>query len=92
MLASQVYTTVGSEIARVTVVNMQGQAVLEQLIRPNNVILDHNTRFSGIDESDLAGVTTRLSDVHEQLRKLMSSRSILIGHSLESDFVALKAN
>ena len=47
-------------------------------------------RFSGLTEKDLAGVETTLRDVQAVLLSLFTDKTILIGHSLESDLVALK--
>ncbi|XP_064476816.1 RNA exonuclease 1 homolog [Ornithodoros turicata] len=84
------YTTEGLELTRVTVVNMDLKPVYETLVVPENKILDYNTRFSGISENDLAGETTTLRQVQAVLLSLFSDRTILLGHSLESDFRALK--
>ena len=47
-------------------------------------------RFSGIKESDMEGVTVTIRDVQAVLLNMFSNKTILIGHSLESDFKALK--
>lgn len=47
-------------------------------------------RFSGITEENMMGVTTTLLDVQATLLSMFSEKTILIGHSLESDFKALK--
>lgn len=47
-------------------------------------------RFSGITEQNMEGVTTSLLDVQATLLSMFSDKTILIGHSLESDFKALK--
>ena len=47
-------------------------------------------RFSGIKETDLAGVRTTLRDVQAQLLFQVAARDILVGHSLESDLRAVK--
>ncbi|XP_071521354.1 uncharacterized protein [Panulirus ornatus] len=84
------YTTSGIELTRVTVVNTEGNTVYENLVKPENPIIDYNTRFSGITESDLQDVKTTLLDVQAALLTRFSDKTILIGHSLESDFQALK--
>ena len=40
----------------------------------------------------MKGVTTTLEDVHEKLLQMFSDKTILLGHSLESDLIALKVN
>ena len=60
-------TLKGNELTRVTVVDLKGKTVYESLVRPADDIIDYNTRFSGITEEDLEGVTATLRDV--QVRK-----------------------
>ncbi|CAG2180683.1 unnamed protein product [Oppiella nova] len=84
------YTTHGLELTRVTVVNVKQVTVYETFVKPLNPILDYNSKFSGIKESDLRRVTTTLSDVQLKLQTLFNDKTILIGHSLESDLKALK--
>lgn len=48
------------------------------------------SRYSGITEKTLQNVTRTLRDVQAVLLSMFNSKTILIGHSLESDFKALK--
>uniref|UniRef100_A0A2A4JST1 Exonuclease domain-containing protein n=1 Tax=Heliothis virescens TaxID=7102 RepID=A0A2A4JST1_HELVI len=84
------YTTHGLDLTRVTVINSNCKVVYETLIRPLHPIIDYNTRYSGITEDQMVGVTTTLLDVQATLLTMFNSRTILIGHSLESDFKVLK--
>ena len=47
-------------------------------------------RFSGLKAADLKDVKTTLTDVQAILLNLFSDKTILMGHSLESDCIALK--
>ena len=84
------YTTEGPELTRVTVVGSDRRTVYETLVKPDNPILDHNTRFSGITEEDLIGVRTTIRDVQAVLLNQFSDKTILIGHSFDSDLRALR--
>ncbi|XP_069694288.1 RNA exonuclease 1 homolog [Periplaneta americana] len=84
------YTTVGLELSRVTVIDQDMNTVYETLVKPGNPIIDYNTRFSGIKEEDMTGVHTSIYDVQATLLSFIYDKTILIGHSLESDFKALK--
>ena len=88
----QVYTIGGCELARVTVIGADLKPIVERLVKPQHPVIDYNTRFSGLTAEDLVGVTTTLQDVQAVLLSLFSDNTILIGHSLESDFVALKVD
>ncbi|XP_077869979.1 uncharacterized protein LOC100372740 [Saccoglossus kowalevskii] len=84
------YTTMGLELTRVTVVDSDFDEVYDTFVKPLNPVIDHNTRFSGITEEDLESVDTVLQDVQAVLLNKFSADTILIGHSLESDLLALK--
>ncbi|XP_061728780.1 RNA exonuclease 1 homolog [Cydia pomonella] len=84
------YTTHGLDLTRVTVINSACKVVYETLVKPLHPIIDYNTRYSGITEEHMAEVKTTLLEVQATLLTMFNSKTILIGHSLESDFKALK--
>lgn len=84
------YTTKGLEVTRVSIVDLNFKTVYESLVKPDAQILDYNTRWSGLTESSLRNCNKKLRDVQADLLKLINKDSILIGHSLDSDFKALK--
>ncbi|KAM6219036.1 RNA exonuclease 1 homolog [Rhynchocyon petersi] len=84
------YTTYGLELTRVTVVDTDMHVVYDTFVKPDNEIVDYNTRFSGVTEADLADTSITLRDVQAVLLSMLSADTILIGHSLESDLLALK--
>ncbi|KAK1338400.1 hypothetical protein QTO34_001516 [Cnephaeus nilssonii] len=84
------YTTAGLELTRVTVVDSAGSVVFDTFVRPQRDIVDYNTRFSGVTAAHLARTSVSLRDVQAVLLTLFNADTILIGHSLHSDLLALK--
>ncbi|KAG8836333.1 hypothetical protein FRC17_005619 [Serendipita sp. 399] len=84
-------TSAGKELAHICVVDYKtGAKLYDQLVQPSAPIVDYLTRFSGITEASLEGITTTLTDVQKFLSTLIKPSTILLGHSLESDLRAMK--
>ncbi|CAJ1054008.1 RNA exonuclease 5-like [Xyrichtys novacula] len=83
-------TVKGYELTRVSLVDHDGNCVLDELVKPQNRILNYLTKFSGITPGMLRPITTTLRDVQTKLRTLLPSDAVLVGHSLNNDLVALK--
>lgn len=77
-------------LARISVVNWSGDVVLDRLVKPDKPVTNYVTQFSGITEELLKPVTTTLRDIQTELLDLVGPRTILVGHSLDSDLKALK--
>ncbi|KAG5440074.1 hypothetical protein PCK2_000586 [Pneumocystis canis] len=85
-----IYTTGGMELARITIYDINGKLLLDELIKPKNQIIDFNTRWSGINSLENAKLS--LSDLHDILftKLKLCNSTILIGHGLENDLIALR--
>ncbi|EPQ04429.1 RNA exonuclease 1 like protein [Myotis brandtii] len=84
------YTTSGLELTRVSVVDSALRLVYDTFVRPDRDIVDYNTRFSGVTAAHLAHTSTSIRDVQAALLTLFNAHTILIGHGLQSDLLALK--
>ncbi|RZF34757.1 hypothetical protein LSTR_LSTR007809 [Laodelphax striatellus] len=84
------YTTEGSELTRCTVVDSNLNVVYDKLCAPDLPIVDYCTKFSGISEGDLDNVSTKLTDIQDDLLNLFTTETILIGHGIGNDLKAVK--
>lgn len=84
------YTHEGLELTRVSMVTSQGTVLLDKLVKPENSITNYNTQYSGITAAMMADVTTTLADVQDEVLRLVHAETILVGHSVENDLIALK--
>lgn len=83
-------TEKGNELTRVSMVDSNGTCVLDELVKPQNRILNYLTRFSGVTARMLKPVQTSLSDIQTKIRTLLPRDAVIVGHSLNNDLMALK--
>ncbi|XP_078413204.1 uncharacterized protein LOC144689728 [Cetorhinus maximus] len=84
------FTKQGGELSHVSVINANLEVVYDVFVKPENEVIDYNTRFSGVTREDLMNTKTTTSDVQSALLGMLSADTILIGHSLDKDLLALK--
>lgn len=80
----------GKELTRISILDFNNRVIMDELVKPQNEIIDYVTTYSGIKEEDLKDVTTTLKDIQDRVLSIISADDILIGHSLESDLNVLK--
>ncbi|EKF27048.1 hypothetical protein MOQ_009238 [Trypanosoma cruzi marinkellei] len=80
-----------SALARITLLDVRaGAVVLDTLVKPAKKVVDYITRYSGVDQAMLEGVTTTLQDCQRELQRQIDTETFVVGHSLENDFRACK--
>ncbi|KAM6320483.1 RNA exonuclease 5 isoform 2-T2 [Podargus strigoides] len=83
-------TAKGNEVTRVSLVDAQGQCLMNELVKPENTVVNYRTRFSGVTKKMLLPVKTRLPDIQTRLKKMLPHDAVLVGHSLNGDLQALE--
>ncbi|MFS8033267.1 putative exoribonuclease II [Helianthus anomalus] len=79
-------------LVRVCVVDRDLKVKLDELVKPDKVVVDYRTNITGVSAKDLEHVTCSLQDIQESMKKLLSRGTILVGHSLNNDLHALKVD
>ena len=86
-----VYTVAGMKLAQVVVLDVKGFVKYTTYVRPYETILSYNTEHSGVKKEDLVGPGVKtLPEVQQDLYKIITSNTIIIGHALHNDLKALK--
>lgn len=88
MDCEMVSSTKGTDLARITVVDVLFNVVFDSLVMPRAPITNYRTIYSGITKQIMEGVTVTLEDIKETLGRLIDGDTILIGHSLNYDLKA----
>lgn len=77
-------------LTRVSLVDWDGNVVLDELVKPAKPITDYLTAYSGITPALMENVKTSLTDIQQRLLSIIKPQTILVGHSLNSDLNALQ--
>lgn len=83
-------TVKGKELARITVLDFDYNIIFDELVKPQNEVIDYLTQFSGIDEQKLKKVTQNLKEVQNKLKTFIFEQTIIVGHSFENDLLAME--
>ncbi|KAF2147694.1 hypothetical protein K461DRAFT_263212 [Myriangium duriaei CBS 260.36] len=77
-------------LARISIIDWDGNVVLDELVKPTDPIKDYLTPYSGITKEMMDTATLTLADIQSRLRILLTPQTIIAGHSLDSDLRAVK--
>lgn len=77
-----------SSVARVTLIDWEGNPIVDTYVSQNRPVTDYRTFVSGITKENLEGATMTLEHCRELLSQLLYNR-ILVGHALKNDMEAL---
>ncbi|KAK9887631.1 hypothetical protein WA026_023590 [Henosepilachna vigintioctopunctata] len=84
------YTIKGMELCKITVVDLEGRCLYDSFVKPEYYVIDFNTRFSGVTQTDVTIFGRTLIQVQQDLLALIHEDTIIVGHSLHNDLRALK--
>ena len=76
-----------SALARISIVNFNGDQVYDSYVRPKEFVTDWRTHVSGIAPKHMVNARS-LEDVQRDVAKLLEGR-ILVGHAVRNDLDAL---
>ncbi|CAJ1961447.1 unnamed protein product [Cylindrotheca closterium] len=80
-----------SSVARVTLIDWEGNALIDSYVIQKLPVTDYRTFVSGITKDNLEGASMTLEQCREQVSRLLYNR-ILVGHGLKNDLDALGIN
>lgn len=75
-------------LARVSIVNENGDIILDRYVKPTEPVVDYRTKHSGITPIHLRNAHS-FADVQAEVSRIKLNR-ILVGHALHNDFRVLK--
>ncbi|KAL1955295.1 hypothetical protein VTO42DRAFT_8827 [Malbranchea cinnamomea] len=76
-----------SALARVSIVNYNGEQVYDSFVRPKELVTDWRTHISGVSPKHMA-IARSLEEVQRDVAKVLDGR-ILVGHAVRNDLDAL---
>lgn len=83
-------TATGKVLTRFSMVDFNGNVIIDEFVKPLEEITNYLTPFSGITKELLENVETSLKDIQVKFLSIVSSTDYLIGHSLENDLNVMK--
>ena len=85
-----VYTTSSMELAQLSILDSEGNVIMNEYILPQNTILDLNTRYSGITPNCLFNAISPAEIIPRMTKLDITKETIFVGHGLENDLNAMR--
>ncbi|XP_066539445.1 interferon-stimulated 20 kDa exonuclease-like 2 [Hoplias malabaricus] len=76
-----------SELARCSIVSYDGDVIYDKFVKPENLVTDFRTRWSGIRKQDLRNATP-FKQAQREILKILSGK-VVVGHAVQNDFKVL---
>ncbi|XP_033100627.1 RNA exonuclease 4-like [Anneissia japonica] len=77
-------------LARCSIVDFHGNIIYDKYVKPQNLVTDYRTKWSGIREENLKDAVC-FNQAQTEVQEILRNK-IVVGHSLHHDFAALKLN
>ncbi|XP_061396223.1 RNA exonuclease 4 [Musca vetustissima] len=74
-------------LARVSIVNKNGEIIIDKFVKPQEAVTDYRTSVSGIRPHDIEN-GEEFKDVQDEVVKLLQGK-ILVGHAIRNDLAVL---
>ncbi|ELA46189.1 hypothetical protein VCUG_02325 [Vavraia culicis subsp. floridensis] len=84
-------TDVGVELGRVTLLDIQGDTLLDIYVKTDNTVVDYRTEYSGLCEESFKQ-SVCFDAAQSMVLELIGIDTILLGHSLYNDLKILQIN
>lgn len=82
-------TDVGSELGRVTLLDIKGEIILDVYVHTTNKIIDYRTKYSGLSKSSFEN-SVDFHTAQSMVLDVIGHNTIILGHSLLNDLRILK--
>ncbi|ADM11796.1 putative RNA exonuclease [Encephalitozoon intestinalis ATCC 50506] len=85
----KVKTQRGKDPGRITMVDSNGNAVYDKIIKPKEPILDYLTRYSGLTKEIIdKGIDVEV--VRNEIFDFIGTNTVIVGHGIENDLSSLE--
>ncbi|KAI8834591.1 ribonuclease H-like domain-containing protein, partial [Chytriomyces cf. hyalinus JEL632] len=78
-----------SALARVSIIDFNGNVLLDSFVTPDDPISDYKTEYSGITAAKLVGAPS-FAEIQEKIKEIITDSHYVVGQSIDNDLTAMK--